>query len=111
MGRLFGASHAAYERGDGAEAKRLSNEAKELKAKRERLHRSAADWIYEQNNKERTADEVDLHGLRAEEAVERSDRAIQLAKERGLKEVRLIVGKSSFLDLLQCDRVNMSHLC
>ena len=97
MGRLFGESKAAYERGDGAEAKRLSDEAKKLREKRERLNMRAADWIYEANNRERGPDEVDLHGLRAEEAIERTDRAVIAARQRGLSELRLIVGECRFL--------------
>lgn len=46
MGELFGASKEAYERGDGAEAKKLSNEAKALREEKERLHDEAADWIF-----------------------------------------------------------------
>lgn len=46
MGRLFGESREAYERGDGAEAKRLSDQAKSLREEKGRLHREAAEWIY-----------------------------------------------------------------
>lgn len=37
--------------------------------------------------------EIDLHGLYVKEALERTDRAIQDAKEKGVSELRLIVGK------------------
>lgn len=37
--------------------------------------------------------EIDLHGLFVKEAIERTDLAIQGARERGDTEVRLIVGK------------------
>ena len=37
--------------------------------------------------------EIDLHGLYVKEALERTDRAIQEAKERGDSELRLIVGQ------------------
>ncbi|THH08622.1 hypothetical protein EW145_g2591 [Phellinidium pouzarii] len=47
MGQLFGASREAYEHKDGAEAKRLSEQAKALRNKKERLHREAADWIFQ----------------------------------------------------------------
>lgn len=47
MGELFGASHEAYESGDGARAKELSNQAKALREKKDKLHRQAADWIFE----------------------------------------------------------------
>ncbi|KAI5123968.1 hypothetical protein M0805_006380 [Coniferiporia weirii] len=93
MGQLFHDSREAYARGDGAEASALSKKAKELRNKRDRLHREAADWIFEQNNRGRGASEVDLHGLRAEEAIERTDKAILDARRKGINELRLIVGK------------------
>lgn len=46
MGQLFGESREAYERGDGAGAKRLSDQAKELRKEKDRLHSEAAAWIY-----------------------------------------------------------------
>ncbi|EJD02999.1 Smr-domain-containing protein [Fomitiporia mediterranea MF3/22] len=93
MDQLFDASRAAYSRGDGAEAKELSNRAKGLKSEKERLDREAAEWIFEQNNKGREPGEVDLHGLRAEEAVERTEEFIIDCRKQGLSELRLIVGK------------------
>lgn len=39
--------------------------------------------------------EIDLHGLYVREAIERTDRALQEAKQRGDSEVHLIVGPYS----------------
>ncbi|KAH8119376.1 Smr-domain-containing protein [Phellopilus nigrolimitatus] len=93
MGRLFGESRAAYEGGDRAGAKSLSDRAKKLRLEKDRLNLEAADWIFEQNNKGRPPGEVDLHGLHAEEAVERTEKAILDTRQGGLSELRLIVGK------------------
>lgn len=46
-----------------------------------------------ENNKGREPGEVDLHGLRAEEAVERTDVAIQDCRRQNRTELRLIVGE------------------
>lgn len=46
MGRAFEESKRAYEGGDGARAKQLSEEGKRHKAEMEDLNRQACDWIY-----------------------------------------------------------------
>ena len=46
MAQSFDASHKAYESGDGAGAKHLSEEGKRHKAEMERLNQEASDWIY-----------------------------------------------------------------
>ena len=46
MGRAFEESKRAYESGDGARAKQLSEEGKRHKAEMENLNRQASDWIY-----------------------------------------------------------------
>ena len=46
MAASFAASHEAYQRGDGAGAKELSNEGKAAKAEMEELNEKAAEWIF-----------------------------------------------------------------
>jgi hypothetical protein len=46
MGQCFEQSKRAYESGDGARAKQLSEEGKKHKAEMEGLHKQAADWIF-----------------------------------------------------------------
>jgi hypothetical protein len=46
MGRAFEESKRAYESGDGARAKQLSEEGKRYKASMEELNQQASDWIY-----------------------------------------------------------------
>ncbi|KAF5386058.1 hypothetical protein D9615_002469 [Tricholomella constricta] len=93
MAKCFEQSHQAYARGDGAEAKTLSNRGKEHQRKREALNKQAADWIFLENNKDSKPGEIDLHGLYVKEAIARTDQAIQEAKRRGDSELHLIVGK------------------
>ncbi|KAG6856103.1 hypothetical protein H0H87_007439, partial [Tephrocybe sp. NHM501043] len=93
MAKCFEQSHQAYTRGDGAEAKALSNRGKGHQRQMELFNKQAADWIFVENNKDSKPGEIDLHGLYVKEAIERTDEAIQTTKRRGDSELRLIVGK------------------
>ncbi|KAF7321352.1 Smr domain-containing protein [Mycena kentingensis (nom. inval.)] len=93
MGDCFSRSKQAYERGDGAGAKQLSNQGKEHQARMQQFNKEASDWIFRKNNEDSGPTEIDLHGLYVREAVEHTDRALEEAKRRGDQEVRLIVGK------------------
>ncbi|KAI0035897.1 hypothetical protein K488DRAFT_42349, partial [Vararia minispora EC-137] len=93
MARAFDASHHAYESGDGARAKELSNEGHAHKSEMERLNREASQWIFYQNNTDSKPGEVDLHGLYVKEAIQYTDKAILEAQQRGDPEIHLIVGK------------------
>ncbi|KAJ7072409.1 hypothetical protein C8F01DRAFT_1205978 [Mycena amicta] len=88
MARCFSESREAYTRGDGALAKQLSQLGKQHQATMNRLNSQAADWIFDSG-----PGEVDLHGLYVREAIDRTDRALEEAKRKGDKELRLIVGK------------------
>ena len=46
MARSFDEAHKAYERGDGARAKELSNAGKAAQREMERLNEEAAEWIF-----------------------------------------------------------------
>ncbi|EKM54149.1 uncharacterized protein PHACADRAFT_257781 [Phanerochaete carnosa HHB-10118-sp] len=93
MAQAFEGGHQAYERGDGALAKELSNKGKRHQAEMDRLNKEAAEWIFIKNNEDSKPGEVDLHGLYVKEAITYTDRAIQQARARGDSEVHLIVGK------------------
>lgn len=93
MGRAFEDSKRAYESGDGARAKQLSEEGKRHKAEMEELNRQACDWIFHANNTDSALNEVDLHGLYVKEAIARSEQAIQAAQQRGDSDIHFIVGK------------------
>ena len=46
MARNFDAAHQAYESGDGARAKELSNAGKAAQAEMEQLNEEASEWIF-----------------------------------------------------------------
>ncbi|KAG7098885.1 hypothetical protein E1B28_000785 [Marasmius oreades] len=93
MAKCFQESRAAYARGDGAAAKRLSDEAKEHQRRMESLNKEASQYIYIENNKDSKPGEIDLHGLHVKEAIFHTDQALEEAKRRGETTLRLIVGK------------------
>jgi DNA-nicking Smr family endonuclease len=117
MGRAFEESRDAYQNGDGARAKQLSDEGRRHKAEMEALNRQACDWIYHgatnshihkrdsdslvANNTDSDPNEIDLHGLYVKEAVERTEQAIQAAQRCGYPNVHLIVGDYSASNLLR----------
>ncbi|KAI0812297.1 hypothetical protein BC629DRAFT_1589085 [Irpex lacteus] len=93
MHKLSRESQEAYQGGDGARAKELSNESKAKRAEMERLNQEAAEWLFKENNKDRPTNEIDLHGLTVDQAVEFTERTIQDARRRGDSEIHIIVGK------------------
>ena len=120
MASCFERSHEAYQSGDGALAKELSNEGKSHQREMERLNKEASEWIFigmvlcvflflfrelkvlglmifslVENNKDSQPGEIDLHGLYVKEAITYTDRSIQEARSRGDSEIHFIVGMSS----------------
>ncbi|KAG8863449.1 hypothetical protein FRB96_008189 [Tulasnella sp. 330] len=93
MARCFQESKEAYNSGDGARAKDLSNEGKRHKAEMERLNNEASQWIFQANNQDSRPDELDLHGLYVKEAIQKTEQAIIEAQNRGDTQIRIIVGK------------------
>ncbi|TLS23831.1 hypothetical protein PpBr36_08784 [Pyricularia pennisetigena] len=96
-GECFERSRQAYENGDGAEAKRLSNEGKKHGANMERYNKQASEYIFrENNNPERVAeDTIDLHGQFVEEAEDILEARIRDAQARGQRHLHVIVGKGN----------------
>ncbi|KAI9068060.1 DUF1771-domain-containing protein [Trametes sanguinea] len=74
MARCFDEAHRAYESGDGARAKELSNKGKAAQQEMERLNEQAAEWIFRENNTDSGPGEVDLHGLYVKEAIRFTDK-------------------------------------
>ncbi|KZT57747.1 DUF1771-domain-containing protein [Calocera cornea HHB12733] len=93
MGDCFDRAHEAHERGDGAAAKALSNEGHEHQRRMEQLNTQAADWIFAANNNESPPGTIDLHGLYVQEAIDRTEQALQTTQAQGAPELRVIVGK------------------
>ncbi|EJD52517.1 DUF1771-domain-containing protein [Auricularia subglabra TFB-10046 SS5] len=93
MARAFRESQEAYQAGDGARAKALSDEGKARRAEMDALNLEASDWIFKENNTDSEPGEIDLHGLYVKEAIRYADLSIQDARQRGDPEIRFIVGK------------------
>ncbi|KAI1862542.1 hypothetical protein JX265_009256 [Neoarthrinium moseri] len=93
----FDRAHQAYERGDGAEAKELSNEGKRHAAQMDEYNRQASEFIFRENNAvDRVADDtIDLHGQFVEEAEDMLERRIRDAQARGQTHLHVIVGKGN----------------
>mmetsp|Transcript_12507 Transcript_12507/g.22112 ORF Transcript_12507/g.22112 Transcript_12507/m.22112 type:complete len:192 (+) Transcript_12507:85-660(+) len=91
----FEESRNAYQNGDGAGAKKLSDAGKRHDEEAKRLQKAAADVTFQQKNAGRSEDEVDLHGLTVKEATARVEQALRSAKEKGLKSVVIITGRGN----------------
>ncbi|KAH8917211.1 DUF1771-domain-containing protein [Atractiella rhizophila] len=93
MSQCFDDAHAAYESGDGAKAKALSEQGHKHQVRRDEINSRASDWIFHENNKSSPPGTTDLHGLFVQEAVHYTELAVKEGKEKGYPEIRLIVGK------------------
>ncbi|KUI59193.1 hypothetical protein VP1G_06480 [Cytospora mali] len=93
----FDRAHEAYERGDGAGAKQLSNEGKEHAAKMTQYNKQASEYIFRANNaQDKVADDtIDLHGQFVEEAEDILEARIRDAQARGQTHLHVIVGKGN----------------
>ncbi|KAI0844927.1 Smr domain protein [Daldinia vernicosa] len=93
----FDRAHQAYERGDGAEAKELSNEGKRHAAKMDEYNRQASEYIFRENNAPARVpeDTIDLHGQFVEEAEDILERRIRHAQKQGQTHLHVIVGKGN----------------
>ncbi|KAK6332507.1 hypothetical protein TWF730_004172 [Orbilia blumenaviensis] len=90
---LIGQSREAYQSGDGARAKELSNEAKRHEANADNYNKQAAEYIFRVNNAGQEQDTIDLHGLFVEEAEEILATRIQAARRQHARGLTVIVGK------------------
>ncbi|KIM69735.1 hypothetical protein SCLCIDRAFT_19526 [Scleroderma citrinum Foug A] len=98
MAQCYRQSQEAYQRGDRALAKQLSEEGGIHKQKMEKLNTSASAWIFRgwtklTDMKNREVGEVDLHDLYVKEAIAYAEKAIEKARKQGTSKIRLIVGK------------------
>ncbi|KAI0598547.1 Smr domain protein [Biscogniauxia sp. FL1348] len=93
----FDRAHQAYERGDGAEAKELSNEGKRHAAQMDEYNKQASEYIFRENNAEGrvAADTIDLHGQFVEEAEDMLEQRIRHAQRQGQTHLHVIVGKGN----------------
>ncbi|KAI1412942.1 Smr domain protein [Hypoxylon sp. FL1857] len=93
----FDRAHQAYERGDGAAAKELSNEGKRHAAKMAEYNKRASEFIFRENNAPGRVpdDTIDLHGQFVEEAEDILERRIRYAQQHGQTHLHVIVGKGN----------------
>ncbi|OXV10778.1 hypothetical protein Egran_01463 [Elaphomyces granulatus] len=93
----FERSRKAYEDGDGALAKKLSEEGKAHGHKMEEFNRQASEFIFRENNANGrvAADAIDLHGQYVEEAEDILEQRIKYAREHGQTHLHVIVGKGN----------------
>mmetsp|Transcript_10452 Transcript_10452/g.27251 ORF Transcript_10452/g.27251 Transcript_10452/m.27251 type:complete len:199 (-) Transcript_10452:657-1253(-) len=95
----FAESTKAYNRGQHQLAKKKSEEGKRFDSRAKERARKAADATFARNNEGRPANEVDLHGLYVDEALERVENAIstarwsQILRRPVAKDITFIVGK------------------
>ncbi|KAL7799963.1 hypothetical protein V8C37DRAFT_363605 [Trichoderma ceciliae] len=96
-GDCFERSRRAYEDGDGARAKELSNQGKAHDAKMKEYNRQASDYIFRENNAPGhvDADSIDLHGQFVEEAEHILEQRIRADQARGQTHLHVIVGKGN----------------
>ncbi|KAJ8123465.1 hypothetical protein ONZ43_g601 [Nemania bipapillata] len=86
-------AHEAYERGDGATAKQLSNEGKRHAAEADKYFKEASELIFDANNRNANSDSIDLHGLYVTEAQEKVEERIRRDQQAGKTHLHVIVGK------------------
>lgn len=93
----FDRAHEAYERGEKAEAKALSDEGKRHQKKQNEYNKQASEFIFRENNAPgRVAeDTIDLHGQFVEEAEDILEARIRDAQARGQSHLHVIVGKGN----------------
>ncbi|KAI5287813.1 hypothetical protein KEM54_005715 [Ascosphaera aggregata] len=96
-GECFQRSQEAYNDGDGAAAKELSNEGKEHGARMAEYNKQASEYIFRENNSPDCIepDEIDLHGQFVEEAEEILMERIKACQEQGEDHLHVIVGRGT----------------
>ncbi|EPX73170.1 SMR and DUF1771 domain-containing protein [Schizosaccharomyces octosporus yFS286] len=92
-GHFFQKAQQAYASGHKAEAHELSQNGKECGNKMEEYNRKAAYAIYMYKNSQCRPDEIDLHGLYVDEAVQAVRQRIHNCIQRGEGHLHVIVGQ------------------
>lgn len=90
-------SQQAYQSGDGAGAKDLSEQGKQHAAKADELNQQASEFIFRENNAmgKVAGDTIDLHGQFVEEAEEILEQRIRYARSTNQGHLHVIVGKGN----------------
>lgn len=110
--QLSARSQAAYKAGNGALAKQLSNQAKDIHAQVEYHNKEAARLHYVHNNSNLPDGTIDLHGLFVKEAIQKVDAAVSKAKKENRKTLTVIVGAGNHsIDRVQRIRPAVEKWC
>ncbi|KAI1757722.1 DUF1771-domain-containing protein [Xylaria castorea] len=105
-------AHQAYERGDGAGAKQLSNAGKAHAAEGDTLNKNASDKIFHQLNDSIGPHMIDLHGQYVHEAVDITTRRIRADQSHGYTDLHVIVGQGQHsIDHKQRIKPAIEELC
>ncbi|KAF9026250.1 hypothetical protein CPC16_000509 [Podila verticillata] len=94
-GQCFEQSRAAYQAGNGAKAKELSNQGKEYGKEMDRYNKMARDMIFKANNSHRPPHELDLHGLKVSEALETTRERLTVFVKNKERSLVIIVGQGN----------------
>jgi Domain of unknown function (DUF1771)/Smr domain len=96
-GKCSAQSQAAYQRGDGALAKQLSEKAKDFRKQAAGCEAKKSEFVFQQNNQSTLVkdDEIDLHGQRVDEIIPILDQELKERCEEGMTYVHIIVGKGN----------------
>ncbi|CAI2192464.1 8004_t:CDS:2 [Funneliformis geosporum] len=89
----FSQSQSAFTSRQGLKAKELSQKGKEHGKKMEQYNSKAAEVIFNENNKNRPPNELDLHGLYVKEALLKTELKIQYCKAKNIDNLTIIVGR------------------
>jgi DNA-nicking Smr family endonuclease len=97
-GRLFEESKAAFESGEKARAKELSDQAKEEGRLMEQASLNGARHIFKAKNKSQPHGTIDLHGLHVKEAELIVSEQLDEHKKAHAKELKIIIGAGHHSD-------------
>ena len=107
-------SRQAYERGDGGEAHRLSEQGKQHAAEADAYNKQASEFIFRENNAvgKVAGDTIDLHGQFVEEAEAIVEQRIRYAQQTGQTHLHVIVGKGNHSpDHIQKIKPRVEQIC
>ncbi|KAJ2994843.1 hypothetical protein NUW58_g1438 [Xylaria curta] len=107
-----GQATEAYERGDGATAKQLSNEGKRHASEADKLFKKASKVIFDANNRGIEEDAIDLHGQYVTDAERIVTDRIRHDQRAGKTHLHVIVGQGHHsVDHKQKIRPAIEQLC
>jgi len=94
MSEAFQEAKLSWEKGEKARAKEFSNLGYEYKEKMEIHNATAVKLIATKNNNEKDSDEIDLHGLYVNEAIQYFKETLELKmRDPNFQSLKVIVGK------------------